>query len=81
MLGQIYEHAGDKSGAENAFRQALDDAHKAQGNLGEDALDMMRLAAMRLSRLYRSMDRDAEADALAKEVKIELDLAALAAQE
>ena len=73
MLGQVYERDGDSSRAESAFRTVLDDASTLGGGDNKNAFGAIRLAGMRLSRLYRLANRNGEADALAKEVSNKLD--------
>jgi tetratricopeptide (TPR) repeat protein len=72
MQGQIEESAGNLEEAEKAYNRMLDlalDAAGGDGETGGDLTDLIRLAGLRLSRIYRDSDRDDAALEIAKRVQ------------
>ena len=69
LLGKLYEDDGANEAAEAAYKNAVDDAAAA----GVSAANIYRQACLSLARFYRKLGRDADADALARVMKTQLD--------
>jgi len=65
-LGRLHERAGDNDQAEAAYKQAADDALAMAPRQDSKALPVHRQACLCLARLYRKLERDDEADAVAE---------------
>lgn len=68
MLGQLDESAGAIDDAAGVYQRMLDLALAARLGADSESEDLLRLMALHLARLYRELDRDAEADALADRI-------------
>jgi len=73
LRGQLEERAGRAAEAEQIYRDVLEAALALPDGLSRDgALDMARLAGLRLSGLYRAQDQAGNAETLARELKRQL---------
>ena len=73
LLAQLHESAGDPENAEEVLKRTVDEALAHEEELGADGADVLRLAGLRLSRLYRGTNREQEAVALAKQLRTHLE--------
>lgn len=70
LLGQVQERTGDLAAAERTFNDVLGAVRGQAGDMdAESAEALVRLAALRLTALYRKQDRGAEAEALTNDLK------------
>jgi len=68
MLGQLDESAGALDAAAGVYQQLLDRALAEYPGTDPESEDLLRVMALHLARLYRELNRDAEAEALAQRV-------------
>jgi hypothetical protein len=69
LEAQLHEESGDPALASAVYRNLLDTARKAGSQPGPKEEELLRLAAMRLARIYRAEGRDKEAEILARELQ------------
>lgn len=70
LQGKLEERAGHPEAAEQVYQEVLDAALALPESIDREmALDLARLAALRLTGLYRSQNRDEAADGLAQDMK------------
>lgn len=69
LQAQVHEDSGQSPEAAALYRQLLDTAKQLGAPPGLKQEEMLRLAALRLARLYRAEGRDKEAEALARELQ------------
>lgn len=75
LLGKLHEKDGALEKAESVYKHTLEEGLALLKERDARVLGVVRFAGMRLSALYRSTDRDAEADAVAERVKVFLESA------
>ncbi len=73
LRGRYYEETGDLGRAENAYKQTAEQARQLRDHLGPDADAVYRQVCMNLSRLYREMDRDDDAEKVLRAMRLRLD--------
>ncbi|MBI2423391.1 MAG: hypothetical protein HYV27_11230 [Candidatus Hydrogenedentes bacterium] len=66
QMGYLYEQRNDMKAAEDTYSKLFRDVIEKQPELGAEREEMLRLSAMKLSRLYRKLNRATEADEVAK---------------
>lgn len=73
LQGQLYERAGRGEAAEDAYQAVLNAAQTMPPSLDRsEAIDLVRLAGLRLTNLYRKHDRQQAADGLSRDLKVKL---------
>jgi tetratricopeptide (TPR) repeat protein len=74
LRGQLAERTGNVAEAERVYLDVLDRAMAIPESLERDSsLMLIRLASLRLTKLYRAQNRGGAADLLSKDVKKQLD--------
>ncbi len=74
LLGQIREASAELEAAETLYRKAVDHALESEGELAAAVEESLRLAALRLARLYSANGREEDAEALRDRVAERLGL-------
>ena len=72
VMGAAYEGKGALQQAEVAYEQAMVDSRNAVRNGEREAVDVYRQACLSLARVYRKGNRDREAKALARKLRLVL---------
>ena len=68
LQGILYEQGDNAAGAESAYRNVVEHALEIKTTSREETLELYRMAAFRLARLYRESGRAADAEALVQQV-------------
>ena len=69
LEAQLHEESGDPALATAVYLNLFETARKADAPPGRKMEELLRLAAMRLARIYRAEGRDKEAEILARELQ------------
>jgi len=72
VMGAAYEGKGAIQQAEVAYEQAMEDSRVAARTGEREAVDVYRQACLSLARVYRKGNRDREAKALARKLRLVL---------
>ena len=70
LLGKLHEKSGATDEAESVYKHTLEEGLSLLDERDARVLGVVRFAGMRLSALYRSTDRDEEADSVVERVKV-----------
>lgn len=66
LFASLEEQRGNRTGAEQIYAAALEKALTSAETLDRQTDDMLRMAALRLTRIYKDSDRSAEASTLTR---------------
>ena len=69
LLGDLHERCGAHDKAEAAYKHTVDQAIALDVDLNPEPMDYLRMAALRLARLYRSSGRQEDAESVVRQFR------------